>query len=266
MLFRFWNPGPSGRFDKDGRRATGAGRMSGVKETSTIHGHSGWLIPLGVFVVTAALSGAVLLYYLAPPPASLIHEHPTPTVSTAPVSLSVGGVSFSIPSNYIRYGSARRGGASTEVALFTALPDFRGYSEADAQLFAGNQAKSPVVYILLHDERMKLSEMDRLTRVYLGYVTDPGGKTGPFGLAQYAFRDDSGYRGEDLFVGRIGTGLVVLRCVRLAPAVQSPSCLRETRLARHAAISYRFKRAQLASWREIATGVDTLMHSFMRRK
>lgn len=240
--------------------------MSGIKDTSSIHGHSGWLIPLGVFVVTAALSGAVLLYYLAPRPASLIHEHPVPTASTAPVPLSLGGVAFSIPSNYFRYQSGRAGGARDEVALFTALPDFRGYSDAEAQTFAGNAPDSPVIYILLHEEELKLSEMDRLTRVYLGYVASPGGKGGPFGLAQYAFRDDSGYRGEDLFVGRIGTGLVVLRCVRVAPAVQSPSCLRETRLARRAAISYRFKRAQLSRWREIATGVDTLMHSFVRHK
>ena len=84
------------------------------------------------------------------------------------------------------------------------------------------------------------------------------------GVGQFTERiDDSGYRGEDLFTGRLGTRLVVLRCVRMSANVPSPSCLREVRLTRHAALSYRFKRAQLSRWREIASGVDELMHSFV---
>jgi hypothetical protein len=95
---------------------------------------------------------------------------------------------------------------------------------------------------------------------------DPNGKPGPFGLTQYAFRNDSGYRGEDLFVGLSHGSLVVLRCDRLTGDDPSPSCLRETRLARRAAMSYRFKRSQLGSWQEIAFGVDRLMHRFMQRR
>lgn len=226
----------------------------------------GWLIPAAVFVVTALLSGMVLLYYLGPAPTSFIEEHPSPIARTDPVPLSVGGVTFSIPQNYIRYRSARKGGTFTQVALFAALPDFRGYTDADARTFAGNAADSLVINILLHEEQLKLSEADRLHRIYLGYVLDPTGKPAPFGLRQYEFRDDSGYRGEDLFVGRLGTHLIVLRCVRLSAEVPSPSCLRETRLAHHAALSYRFKRAQLSRWREVASGVETLVHSFMRSR
>jgi hypothetical protein len=226
----------------------------------------GWLIPLVVFAVTALLSGLVLLYYFAPPANLFTGERSSPTARTEAVSLSVGGVEFRIPSNYIRYKSARRGGPVRQVALFVALPDFRGYTDRDALLFSGNSADSPIVYVLLHDEELKLSEQDRLNRIYLGYVADPHGAPGPFGLTQYAFRNDSGYRGEDLFVGRPGTRLVVLRCVRMAASVPSPSCLRDSRLSHHAALSYRFKRAQLARWREIATGVDSLIHSVMRGK
>jgi hypothetical protein len=151
-----------------------------------------------------------------------------------------------------------------EVALAAALPDFRGYSDADAQLFAGNAVDSPVIHILLHEERLKLGEMDRFRRIYLNYTTDEKGRVGPFGLMQYEFRDDSGYQGEDLFVGRLGTRVVVLRCVRMSARVPSPSCLREVRLTHHAGLSYRFKRSQLSRWREIADGVDSLIHSFMR--
>ncbi|MBV8801136.1 MAG: hypothetical protein JO208_15190 [Alphaproteobacteria bacterium] len=226
--------------------------------------HSGWLIPLGIFVVTAALSGAILLYYLVPSPGSLVEEHPSATASTAPVALSVGGVSFVIPANYIRYRSARRGGSQTQVALFALLPDFRGYTDGQAQSFLSNAPDSPVVNILLHEEELKLNEQDRLRRIYLAYVADPKGRPGPFGLEQFEFRADSGYRGEDLFVGRFGTQIMLLRCVRGSPNIPSPGCLRETRLARHAGVTYRFKRSQLSRWREIASGVEALMHSFMR--
>jgi hypothetical protein len=240
--------------------------MAGIGDEQAITKHSGWLIPLAVFAVTAVLSGAVLVYYLAPTPAALIGNRPAPTSRTDRISLSVGSVNFSIPSNYIRYRAARKGGAQAQVALFAALPDFRGYSDADAQIFSSNTADSPIVYILLHDEGLKLSEQDRFQRIYLGYIVDPRGRRGPFGLTQYAFQNDTGYRGEDLFVGHFGTRIVVLRCVRMSDSVPSPSCLRETRLAHHAGVSYRFKRAQLSRWREIASGVDTLVHSFMRGK
>ncbi|HEX3652664.1 MAG TPA: hypothetical protein VHU18_07565 [Rhizomicrobium sp.] len=240
--------------------------MARIGEEETIRQRSGWLIPLTVFAVTAVLSGAVLIYYLAPTPAALIGNRPAPTAQTDRVELSVGGVNFTIPSNYIRYRSARKGGPQKQVALFAMLPDFRGYTDADAQIFSSNAADSPIVYILLHDEGLKLSEQDRFQRIYLGYIIDPHGHRGPFGLTQYVFRDDSGYRGEDLFVGRFGTRMVVLRCVRMSDSVSSPSCLRETRLAHHAGVSYRFKRAQLSRWREVASGVDTLVHSFVRGK
>lgn len=238
-------------------------RASGLDDVP-IRRRSGWLIPLAVFLVTAALSGLVLLYYLGPAPRSLIEEHQSATSRRDPVLLSVGGVSFRIPANYIRFKSARKGGTLSQVALFAALPDFRGYTDASADAFAGNAADSPVVDILLHEEQVKLGERDRFARIYLDYVVSTAGKPGPFGLTHYEFRGDSGYRNEDLYLGARGKHLVVMRCDRLSDSDQSPSCIRDTRLARHAGLSYRFKRSQLSRWREIAVGVDRLMRGFMQ--
>lgn len=238
--------------------------MSQNRGDSHIRERPGWLLLLGVFFLTAILTAAVLLYYFAPPASTLIEERSAPTARTDPASLSIGGVNFVIPSNYVRYRSARKGGEQKQVALFAILPDFRGYSDADAQLFSSNTPDSPIIHILLHGEELKLSEADRLRRIYLSYVNNPEGAPGPFGLRRYTFRNDSGYRGEDLFVGKIGTRLAVLRCVRASASVPSPSCLRDMRLSHHAGVTYRFKRAQLSRWREIATGVDSLMRSFMR--
>jgi hypothetical protein len=225
-------------------------------------GHSGWLIPMAVFLMTAALSALVLLYYLAPAPTSFIGERPAPTSGTAPVALTVGGLTFTVPANYLVYRSTRQGGEREEVALFAALPDLRGYRESDAHSFTGNPQDSPVIYMLIREEPVNLTEAEKLQRIYLAYVGNPKGEPGPFGLTQYAFRDDSGYRGEDLLVGHLDGRLVVLRCVRLSERVPSPSCLRDLRLAKHVGLSYRFKRAQLSRWREIAAGVDRLIRSF----
>jgi hypothetical protein len=225
---------------------------------------SGWLIPIAVFVVTAALSALFLLYYLAPPPASFIEEHPSPTSRADPVSVSVNGVAFTVPANYMIYGSARSGGARKDLSLWALYPSFHGYTDWESSTFAGNGADSPVIYMLIREDRYNINERARLERIYLNYVVDPAGKPAPFGLTQYTFRDDSGYRNEDLFVGQTDKGVVVLRCVRLSQNVPSPSCLRDERIGKSVALSYRFKRTHLADWRDIAAGIDTLVGAFRK--
>lgn len=226
---------------------------------------SGWLIPIAVFVVTAGLSALVLLFYLAPTPTSFIEEHAAPTVRTDPVAVSVSGMKFEIPANYIIYASARQSGPHKEIAIFTTFPDFQGYSQANAASFSGNAADSPVIFLLLREERYKISEAERLQRIYMTYVTEPAGKPGPFGLTQYTFRDDSGYHGEDLFVGQDNGQPVVLRCVRFSAEVPSPSCLRDIRFGPDVALTYRFKRANLGHWQDIIHGVDKLVASFHKK-
>jgi hypothetical protein len=223
---------------------------------------SGWLIPLAVFVVTAVLSLFVLIYYLAPPPAALIQDRPSPTGLRDPVTLQIGSTRLTIPANYILYASARRGGERSEVALAAELPDWQGYSPERAPIFSGNAADSPVIYLLIRNEPLSLTETERLERIYLSYVTNPAGEPGPFGLTHYIFRDDSGYRDEDLFVGQSDDAPVVLRCVRLSNRVPSPTCLRDQQLQHGLALSYRFKRAHLAEWKEIARGADRLVSGF----
>lgn len=230
-----------------------------------VHKHSGWLLPFAVFVITAALSALFLIYYLRPSPRSLMEEQPSPTSDTEVVRLSVHGLALAIPSNDLTYRSAREGGEQKDVALAALLPDFHGYSDAEAQSFSGNAPDSPVIYLLLREDRLNLSEAERLQRIYMGYVANPQGAPGPFGLTQYTFRDDSGYRGEDLFVGETPKGIALYRCVRFSQEVPSPSCLRDTRLAHGVALSYRFKRAYLVHWREIGDGADGFVRAFMRR-
>lgn len=230
----------------------------------TIRKRSGWLIPLGVFAVTFVLSALFLLFYLAPSPPSFLQEQVSPTSRADVVDLRVHGMHLYIPANYLQYDSARSGGARKDLALFALLPDMSGWSNWESSTFTGNAPDSPVVYMLVRDENLNLSEPDRLTRIYMAYVTNPKGVAGPFGLTQYTFREDSGYRNEDLFVGQGPHGPIVMRCVRFSPQVPSPGCLRDTLIGRKVALSYRFKRAHLGRWREIGDGIDKLIAGFKK--
>ncbi len=55
----------------------------------------------------------------------------------------------------------------------------------------------------------------------------------------------------------------LLLCERPAPDLASPNCLAIDRpIAQGVNLSYRFKRAHLASWREIGDGVNRLISGF----
>lgn len=234
--------------------------MGRLNDDETVRRRSGWLIPLSVFGVTFVLSGALLLFYLAPRGNSLFNEQAEPSSRSEPVAVTVGGVALRIPANYIMYESARSGGMRNEVALFALLPDLSGWSNWAADAFASNAEDSDVVYLTIK-AKPSLSEADKLKRVWPDYLADRQGSDGPYGLRRYAFRKDTGYRSEELFVG---DGPVVLRCVKQSPQVPSPSCLRETPLARGVTLSVRFKRAHLDGWRGITTKVDRLIASFRK--
>jgi len=63
-------------------------------------------------------------------------------------------------------------------------------------------------------------------------------------------------------VGGTPEAPIVLRCDRLSQQVRSPSCLRELQLKRGVAVNYRFKRARLSEWKEIADRTAALIQSF----
>lgn len=230
--------------------------MSGQGE---IHQHSGWLIPLGVAGVIAALCAAFLLYYLRPAPGVLRDNRPTGEATM--VEIHVHGLKLHVPARYIASRATRTGGDLDQVSLFAALPDMRGFSESEAPLFAGNSTDSPIVRLLIHADRNGLDAQSRLNRVYMPYIVDAKGEATLFELTRYAFRKDSGYGRDEIFVGKD----TMLLCELPAQDVPSPNCLAIDRtVAPGVSLSYRFKRAQLARWQRISEGVDRLMAEFRR--
>ena len=134
------------------------------------------------------------------------------------VDVSVRGLSLHIPARYIESRSARGGGDQDVVPLFAALPDLRGYSDAEATLFASNAPDSPVVHILVRADTNGLDAESRLARIYMPYVIDPKGEAASFGLTHYIFRSDSGYGRSDLFVGNNVASSVLVRASGPGPA------------------------------------------------
>jgi len=228
--------------------------MSSQGTREDIHRHSGWLIPLGFAAAILLLCALLLGWYLRPGPRGT-----APTDRSALVQLTVAGRALAVPANYIENPAARAGGALEQLSLAALFPSWAGYTDGDAHLFAGNAPDSPLVRITLRGTAGRLSAPDRLARIYRPYVTDPAGTPTPFGLTQYVFRPGSGYERGDLFAGD-RNGLVLFLCERSTPDVTSPNCLvADQSLGDGLSMSYRFKRAYLAHWREITDGVNGLV-------
>ena len=84
--------------------------MSYSDTDDTIRKRSGWLIPLGVFLVTIALSALMLLFYLVPNATNFLEEQVSPTSRTDIVALQVHDLKLWVPANYLQYESSRQGG------------------------------------------------------------------------------------------------------------------------------------------------------------
>jgi len=182
------------------------------------------------------------------------------------VQVQVRGTAFIIPANYMESSAARAGGELDSLVLSALFPSWRGYSEADARLFAGNAPDSPVIRLSLRGDPNNLDPEARLERIYMPYMVDRKGAAGPFGLTQYSFAKESGYERNDLFAGRSGNKLVLLLCERESGDLPSPNCLAIDRpLAPNLSFSYRFKRAYLARWQEVSAGADMLIAKFRKR-
>jgi hypothetical protein len=226
---------------------------------------SSWFAPAIAVFLSVLAAAAVLAYYFAPGQPGLGGELPDPTDATRPVSLTIGATRFRIPANYILLTSARRGGPMTEIRLAAMLPRLQGYSIALAKDFASSAPESPIVNVAIRSGRVPLSEAERLERIYRLQVENTEGAKQADGLTRFKFREDSGYRGQELFTGTIAGQPIVILCDRETPDTASPNCVRDIPFGPGLALSFRFRRASLAQWRDIDAGVKKLVASFVEK-
>ena len=231
----------------------------GIMSTSReeIHRHSGWWIPAAFLAALLLLAGLILGWDLRPGPKS-------PVASTgALVRLSLGDVSFAVPANYIENPKARSGGALHSLVLIARFPVWDGYSPSQARLFSSNAPDSPLVRISLRGDANSLTARDRLDRIYGPHIAVRA--QAAFGLIRYGFVPGSDYGGAEMFAGEKGSDLFLFLCERASPQFPSPNCSSVDRpMGPGLNYSYRFKRAYLGRWQEIAAGVYQLIASFKK--
>lgn len=233
--------------------------MIQTEEKEDIHQHSGWVLAAALLFVVMLLSGLLLGWYLRPGPRAPI----APTGQADLVPLHLGSLNFQVPGNYIQNAAARSGGDQDSLALAALFPSWEGYSEGLARQFQSNAPDSAVVRILIRRDANAMDAATRLARIYRPYLVAPQGVPGPFDLWQYSFADNSGYEKNELFVGTGARGPVLFLCEQPAADLPSPNCQATDRpLAGGVSYSFRFKRAWLARWRELSSGVDGLIGRF----
>ncbi|MBV9550457.1 MAG: hypothetical protein JO256_12380 [Alphaproteobacteria bacterium] len=221
-----------------------------------VHQHSGWWFPGVILGAITLLSGVFLLYDLRPD----IRPSGDRTSDTVPIRLSVGDLVLMVPANYLESRPARAGGPQHTVTLSALLPDLRGYTASEGRQFQNNAPDSPVVRFFFKAGEKDMAAEERLQRIYGPYLTDSTGHDSDFGLTQYTFRPQAAYGRSDLFAGLGGGRTLLFLCERADPQLTSPNCLVSGRIvAANVSFSWRFKRAYLARWQEVAAGVDRLL-------
>jgi hypothetical protein len=231
--------------------------MTSTGHRESIRRHSGWWFPGAILLALLLLSGLLLSWYLRPGP----RAGSAPTEQARLVSLTLHGVSFSIPANAIEDAKSRAGGERDAVTVAVLFPAWRGYSADTAALFRANAPDSALVRLSLHGGPDALSPRDRLERLYRLQIA--GNEPASFGLTRHVFGAQSAWPDQDLFSGEAGNKMFLFLCERGSPEFPSPNCIALDRpLASGLNYSYRFKRSYLGRWQELSEGVDRLIAKY----
>ncbi len=217
-----------------------------------VHERPAWILPALVILAVTTFSSLFLYYYFGPAPGELLGYTPRASAESRKVEAVVGDTRFLIPENFTRYPSQRSGGNHTEIAMHALLPDFTPYSPALQAEFSDNSPNAEMVFFNLHQADNMLSAKRRLSEIYARHFTTTTPDKSVPGLEKFTFREDSGYRDQDLLVGADADGrLVLLMCQHVTSLIPSPNCMRTLLLKRSLALTYRFKRTHLGDWQRI---------------
>jgi hypothetical protein len=168
----------------------------------------------------------------------------------------IGNVPFNVPTNSIRVKLQKRTGPQERVDLnfeypSLAPPDAQAHVTAETVKDDLPQIDRIFLSIIAHHDA--LSPDERLRTIYPRYLdSNPARVTD--GLSVRPFRDNTPYTSEDLVYS--SSPQFVARCMR--DGVTPGMCLSERRID-GADITFRFPRAWLAQWRDVASAMDQLV-------
>jgi hypothetical protein len=169
--------------------------------------------------------------------------------------ITVGGMLFNVPSDAIRMRLQRRSGAQDRIDLAFAYPALTP-PEPQKHVRADTVEETQIVVdrllLSIAVRGDELSPDDRIRTIYPRYL-DPRSQVRD-GLTGQSFLDASPYHGEDLFIA--GSPPFAARCTRddLTPGI----CLSQRRIDT-IDMTFRFPRAWLSDWRDIAEAMDRLV-------
>lgn len=166
----------------------------------------------------------------------------------------IGEVLFNVPTDAVRKKVQRHAGQQERVDLIFAYPDLTPPPPPVRQDIAAAEAPADAhrLFLSIAAHGGALSPEERLRTIYPRYL-DPTTSSARDGLTGVAFRPTSPYRNEDLFTGENG---FAARCSR--DAATAGMCLHDLRID-GADLTFRFPRAWLVSWRDVADHLDRLV-------
>jgi hypothetical protein len=169
--------------------------------------------------------------------------------------ITVGGMLFNVPSDAIRMRLQRRSGAQDRIDLAFAYPSLSPPEPQKHVTAETVEDTRIIVDRLLLSIALRSDDMspdDRIRTIYPRYLDQRAEERN--GLTGRSFLDNTPYRGEDFFVGN--NGGFVARCTRddLTPGI----CLSQRRVDT-VDMTFRFPRAWLSDWRDVAEAMEKLV-------
>jgi len=220
-------------------------------------------MPAILVVITAAIGVGIYIYLAGPTVQDFQGTAPSPTASAEPVDLKVDGIAYRIPAFYTESRAARAGGDQDEVKLHVLLPDLHPWTQTDAAAFDSNARDARVVHVVLKPDHQPLTADQTFDRALRPQTVNADGVPGPYGLTQFDFQQGLGYDDVQIFTAQLDAKTkLVLRCDKVGDPEHGPSCIRQTRTPDGVGLTYRFKRAHLAEWQTIDSGITRLISGF----
>jgi hypothetical protein len=209
----------------------------------------GHLVPILLGSAIAAGAIALVAYLLWPT------WEPDKSSDPSRLPVSVGATLFNVPTQAVRMKVQRHSGPQERVDLSFAYPslDAAGAPKhASAETAEGAIQPIDRIFLSIAAHHDALAPDIRVRTIYPRYL-EKAFSQGDDGLTARAFRDGTPYGNEDLFLAT--TPAMVARCTR--DAATPGMCLSERRVD-GADLTFRFPRAWLSLWRDVAGAMDKL--------
>ncbi len=169
--------------------------------------------------------------------------------------IAIGNTVFNVPAKAIRRKVQRRSGPQERVDLDFTYPSLDPPEPIHRTAAAAPEEATPqidLIFLSIVAHHGATSPAERSATIYPRYLSETSETDDD--LTVRAFREGTPYASEDLVVAD-GAASLVARCTR--DASTPGMCLSERRID-DADLTFRFPRAWLAQWRDVAAALDQL--------